>query len=155
MLSSSALRPATRAFSAVNALVPGRSLSLSKRRSAVVVFLVLPTGELLSTSANMPINALVDGLEARNKSVFGCKCSCPRPLAEPVAAEPAEAPKQLLMRIVTRWSLSLPKRRCCLCPVSCTFSRRAEAFIKCEYVLSSDGLSNKREYAHKCSRRRP
>ena len=42
----------------------------------------------------MPINALVVGLEARNKIVFGGKCSCPRPLAEPVVAEPAEVSKR-------------------------------------------------------------
>ena len=41
----------------------------------------------------MPINALVGGLEARNESVFGGKCSCPRPVAELVVAEPAEASK--------------------------------------------------------------
>ena len=42
----------------------------------------------------MPINALVVGLEARNKIVFGCKCSSPWPFAEPVVAEPAEASKR-------------------------------------------------------------
>ena len=50
----------------------------------------------------MPINALVDGLEARNKSVFGCNCSCPRPLADLVVAELAEAPKHYQCELFDR-----------------------------------------------------
>lgn len=50
----------------------------------------------------MPINALVDGLEARNKIVLGGKCSCPRPLAELVVAEPAEALKHYQCELFDR-----------------------------------------------------